>query len=181
MEYRYTVYRSPVGTHYLLASPKGLMAVGLNEKFQSFKDQHGRRARGQWKKVEASKDKILRQAVSALDAYFKRGKPLPADLRLDLVGTPFQLKVWKALRRIPFGRTSSYGQIAKMVGHPGASRAIGGACGANPIPLFVPCHRVLASDGRLGGFGGGLAMKEQLLSNEEIGRRALLKRKQKSA
>jgi O-6-methylguanine DNA methyltransferase len=90
--------------------------------------------------------------------------PLP-PLRL-VSGTEFQRKVWRAMRAIPFGQTKSYQDIASAIGHPKATRAVGGACGANPIPVFIPCHRVLAAGGRLGGFSGGLDWKRRLLSLE---------------
>jgi len=86
---------------------------------------------------------------------------------LDLVGgTPFQRRVWAVLRQIPAGRTESYGQVAAALGSPGAARAVGSACGANPVPLLIPCHRVLASGGGLGGFSGGLHWKRRLLACE---------------
>jgi O-6-methylguanine DNA methyltransferase len=86
---------------------------------------------------------------------------------LDLANaTDFRRKVWAALRQIPAGQTDSYGQVAAKIGRPGAARAVGSACGANPIPLLIPCHRVLAYGGRLGGFSGGLAWKRRLLAHE---------------
>lgn len=88
-------------------------------------------------------------------------------LPLDLRGTPFQLAVWSALLAIPKGETLSYAQLAAKVGKPKAVRAIGSACGANPIPFLVPCHRILRSDGSLGGFAFGLAMKQALLEKEK--------------
>jgi O-6-methylguanine DNA methyltransferase len=88
---------------------------------------------------------------------------------LDLAGgTAFQQSIWRVLRRIPAGRTRSYGEIAKAIGKPNASRAVGGACGANPIPILVPCHRVLAANGKLGGFSGGLDWKRTLLAREGV-------------
>lgn len=87
-------------------------------------------------------------------------------LPLDLRGTPFQLAVWSELLKIPKGETVSYAQLANKLGKPKAARAIGSACGANPIPFLVPCHRVVASDGSLGGFAFGLTMKQQLLERE---------------
>jgi len=83
-------------------------------------------------------------------------------------GTEFQKSVWNALRRIPFGKTCSYGEIAKQIGKPRAVRAVGGACGANPIPVLVPCHRVLAANKKLGGFSGGLNWKRALLAREGV-------------
>jgi methylated-DNA-[protein]-cysteine S-methyltransferase len=166
MEYRYTAYKSPFGELYLLAGDKGLIAVSLGESFSVFQKRHAPSAPGAWKRVKPEADKILRASVIALKSFFKDGKPLPSGIPLDPWGTPFRKKVWAALRRIPHGRTFSYGEIAQRVGSPGASRAVGGACGSNPIPLFIPCHRVIAADGGLGGFGGGLKMKEKLIALE---------------
>lgn len=110
----------------------------------------------------------LEQAASAARAFLDRGVPLP-NLALDLrKGTLFQQEVWAALRRIPFGETRSYGAIAREIGRPGAARAVGHACGRNPVPLFVPCHRVVQKGGALGGFSGGLAVKEALLGLERV-------------
>jgi len=86
--------------------------------------------------------------------------------QLDLAGTEFQKSVWNALRKIPVGQTQSYGEIAQAIGRPQAVRAVGGACGANPIPVLVPCHRVLAANKKLGGFSGGLDWKRRLLARE---------------
>ena len=90
-------------------------------------------------------------------------------LSLDLRGTPFQLAVWSELLKIPKGETLSYAQLAEKLGEPKATRAVGTACGTNPIPFLVPCHRVVRSDGSLGGFAFGLTMKKQLLEREENG------------
>ena len=87
---------------------------------------------------------------------------------LDLVGTDFQKSVWCALQKIPAGGTKSYGEIARAIGRPKAVRAVGGACGANPVPLLVPCHRVLAANGKIGGFSGGLDWKRTLLACEGV-------------
>jgi O-6-methylguanine DNA methyltransferase len=92
------------------------------------------------------------------------GQLPPLDLS---VGTPFQIKVWTALLQIPAGQTKSYSQLAAALGAPKAARAVGSACGANPIPLLIPCHRVLASGGGLGGFSGGLHWKHRLLGREK--------------
>jgi len=87
---------------------------------------------------------------------------------LDLAGTEFQKSVWNALRKISLGKTKSYGEIAEAIGKPKAVRAVGGACGANPVPVLVPCHRVLATNKKLGGFSGGLDWKRSLLKREGI-------------
>jgi O-6-methylguanine DNA methyltransferase len=95
----------------------------------------------------------------------RKPKNLPP---LDLAGTEFQKSVWRALRKISFGKTKSYGEIAELIGKPKAVRAVGGACGANPVPVLVPCHRVLAANKKLGGFSGGLDWKRSLLAREGI-------------
>lgn len=97
------------------------------------------------------------------------GRPPAALPPLDWDGHPsFQQEVWRAMLRIPVGQTRTYGQIATELGQPGASRATGTACGANPIPVLVPCHRVVAANGRLGGFSGGLDWKRRLLGRESV-------------
>ena len=106
----------------------------------------------------------LEEVIEQLQAY-DAGSLREFDLGLDLRGTPFQMRVWKELQRIPLGEVRTYGDLAISLGQPGASRAVGGANGRNPIPLIVPCHRVVASDG-LGGFTGGLEWKERLLVHE---------------
>jgi O-6-methylguanine DNA methyltransferase len=95
----------------------------------------------------------------------RKPKNLPP---LDLAGTEFQRRVWYALRKISAGQAKSYGEIAQTIGKPKAVRAVGGACGANPVPIFVPCHRVLAANKKLGGFSGGLDWKRSLLAREGI-------------
>jgi O-6-methylguanine DNA methyltransferase len=87
---------------------------------------------------------------------------------LDLAGTDFQKSVWRAMQKISFGKTKSYGEIASAIGKPKAVRAVGGACGANPVPVLVPCHRVLAANKKIGGFSGGLDWKRSLLKREGI-------------
>ena len=100
---------------------------------------------------------------------YAAGKPVRFGCRLDLsAGTPFQQAVWRAMLKIPRGEVRSYGWIARKIGRPRATRAVGAACGANPIPVIVPCHRVVASDGSIGGFGGGLGMKRKVLRLEGV-------------
>lgn len=105
------------------------------------------------------------RVVEQLDAYFDR-RLTHFDLELAPQGTPFQREVWDALLEIPYGETRSYGQIAKRVGRPDASRAVGAANGANPISIVVPCHRVIGANGSLTGFGGGVGVKMRLLELE---------------
>jgi O-6-methylguanine DNA methyltransferase len=108
----------------------------------------------------------LGKLIPQLQAYAS-GKPVRFTALLDLsAGTPFQRKVWRVLRTIPRGQTRSYAWVAGKIGKPRAARAVGSACGANPVPIVVPCHRVLASDGSLGGYSGGLHRKKRLLQLE---------------
>jgi methylated-DNA-[protein]-cysteine S-methyltransferase len=107
----------------------------------------------------------FRETIRQLQAYFG-GELQEFDLPLVLEGTPFQLLVWQSLRAIPYGKTITYGQLAKQVGQPHAARAVGLANGSNPIPIIVPCHREIGSNGNLTGYGGGLSIKQKLLSLE---------------
>ena len=107
----------------------------------------------------------LAQAAGQLREYFA-GTRRSFDLRLEPHGTPFQLSVWQTLAEIPYGETITYAELARRVGRPGAFRAVGQANGANPLPIVVPCHRVVAAGGRLGGYGGGLDTKRRLLELE---------------
>ena len=100
-----------------------------------------------------------------MEAYFG-GALQDFNLPLSLEGTEFQLRVWRCLRNIPYGETISYGQLAQRIGKPKALRAVGLANGSNPIPIIIPCHRVIGSDGSLTGFGGGLPIKKKLLALE---------------
>jgi methylated-DNA-[protein]-cysteine S-methyltransferase len=150
------VIASPVGKLRLVASEKGLVAIDV---------------RSNTAYVETSKNTsaqaILKKTKQQLDQYFA-GKRTSFDVALDLVGTEFQVKAWCALCRIPFGKTISYGQQAANIKKPKAFRAVGSANGKNPIPIIVPCHRVVASDGSLGGYSLGLKMKKQLLALEGV-------------
>ena len=110
---------------------------------------------------------VLAEAVRQLGEYFARERRA-FDLPLAPAGTPFQCTVWEALRTIPYGRTTSYGALARRLGRPGAARAVGAANGANPISVVVPCHRVIGASGRLTGYGGGLPAKKALLDLEGI-------------
>ena len=114
---------------------------------------------------------VLQEAKQQLEAYFA-GKLRQFDLPLQLEGTPFQLKVWEQLQQIPYGQVISYGQLACRIGQPGASRAVGGANRRNPIPIIIPCHRVIAANGTLGGYSGNCdgsaAIKRALLKLEGL-------------
>lgn len=116
-----------------------------------------------WVSVERSS--AIKEAAQQLDAYWT-GELFDFDLPLAARGTPFQQKVWAALRTIPYGETASYGDIARKIGAPTACRAVGAANGRNPIAIVVPCHRVIGANGTLTGYAGGLDMKRQLLAHE---------------
>lgn len=111
-------------------------------------------------------DNVFADAVEQLNAYFA-GELTDFDLELDLQGTVFQQRVWKALLTIPYGETRSYGEIAEQVGAPGSARAVGLANGHNPIAIIVPCHRVIGANGKLTGYGGGIDRKLTLLELEK--------------
>lgn len=109
--------------------------------------------------------KRCREVASQLDGYFG-GERRVFDLPLNAAGTPFQHEVWKALQALPYGATTSYGELAAELGRPGAARAVGRANATNPIPIVVPCHRVVGADGSLTGFGGGIELKRKLIAHE---------------
>jgi O-6-methylguanine DNA methyltransferase len=109
---------------------------------------------------------IVERAADELQEYLEHRRQ-SFDLPLDLRGTPFQIDVWRELTRVQYGTTISYGELARRVGKPGAGRAIGSVMASNPIPIIVPCHRVVGHDQSLVGFGGGLSLKERLLELEQ--------------
>jgi methylated-DNA-[protein]-cysteine S-methyltransferase len=153
----YKTMPSPVGELTLVASDRGLTAV-------LWEDDAPLRA-GPGSAIEDPRHPLLLQAQRQLEEYFA-GTRRSFTVKLDPCGTPFQNKVWNALRTIPFGETRSYGQIADQIGSRKAVRAVGAANGRNPLPIIVPCHRVIGADGTLTGFGGGLAIKARLLALE---------------
>lgn len=109
---------------------------------------------------------LLRQAIVQLTEYFA-GERRNFTVRLHTAGTAFQEKIWGLLQEIPYGETRTYGELAAMAGSPKGARAVGMACNRNPVMLFIPCHRVIGSDGSLTGFGGGLPVKKKLLELEK--------------
>ncbi len=112
-------------------------------------------------------EEVLERTVRQLKEYF-RGERKTFDVPIQTKGTPFQENVWKALREIPYGETCSYGDIAKKIGCPKGARAVGAACGRNPVLIVTPCHRVVGGNGALTGFTGGLHVKEKLLELEGV-------------
>lgn len=152
---RYTTIPSPLGD--LLLTGDGTSLTGL---FMT-PHRHGPALRPDWVRDDAALDEAVRQ----LREYFE-GRRRTFALPLAPVGTPFQQRVWLALRDIPYGRTVSYGVIARSIGNPKGVRAVGLANGRNPISIIVPCHRVIGSDGTLTGYGGGIERKAWLLRHE---------------
>jgi methylated-DNA-[protein]-cysteine S-methyltransferase len=151
----YTIYTSPLGDIALAGSDKGLCYVDFQNSKRPLaiaKD---------WQRTDAP----FKTAFKTLDAYFAGKKP-EFKLTYDLRGTPFQLSVWEFLQTIPCGKTLTYTQVAEAIGKPAAVRAAGTAIGRNPITLFIPCHRVIGSNGALTGYAGGLELKAKLLQIE---------------
>ena len=157
-------YPSPIGDLYFTAQAGRLIGLSFRDPgAETLEEPHGL-----LKRDRQANDQLFDTVRSQLDAYFAR-KRKTFDLPIALSGTPFQLRVWAELRRIDFGTTISYRELAERIGKPGASRAVGSANGANPIAILVPCHRVIASDGSLAGFAGGVAVKRALLDHERAG------------
>jgi methylated-DNA-[protein]-cysteine S-methyltransferase len=153
------VMKSPIGALTLVASADGLShVVFAGEQLPPAGDA-----------TEAA-TRLLAQAAQQLQEYFA-GTRQQFDLALDPQGTPFQLAAWQVLAEIPYGETISYGEQARRLGRQGAARAVGAANGRNPLPIVVPCHRVVGAGGKLVGFGGGLAAKRYLLDLEVSARR----------
>lgn len=153
-------YGSPIGTIFLAWTEKGLKTVNFLQDLSP--EQILEKFKLDYDKISQSKNS---QAVQQLNEYFQ-GKRKEFSFSYDLNGTPFQQRVWKALTQIPFGSTSSYGDIAKKVGSPGASRAVGSANNKNPIGIIIPCHRVIGANGDLVGYASGLDRKKWLLDFE---------------
>lgn len=146
-------YASPVGQLLLIGSERSLSRI----QFPASKRRESLKG--------ASDAATFKEVIDQLDAWFA-GELRLFELTLDAVGTDFQRAVWNALRTIPFGETQSYAEIAVRIGRPTASRAVGAANGANPLPIVVPCHRVIGANGSLTGFGGGTETKRWLLAHE---------------
>jgi len=152
----YAYLETPIGT---------LLIAGDAAAVYRIKFPHHGRAVKPGPEWQESQRGPVGEAARQLREYFA-GKRAEFDLPLAPEGTAFQRTVWRQLQQIPYGETISYGELARRVGNPKASRAVGSANGANPLPIVIPCHRVIAGDGTLGGFGGGLPTKQMLLALE---------------
>jgi O-6-methylguanine DNA methyltransferase len=159
----YSYFESPILKKVFVASTnKGVCMVDFLTSKQTFL----RKLRKEFPGGVVRDDRKNQKVLTQLKKYLK-GELKHFDCPLDMEGTPFEKKVWSALRRIPYARTRSYKDIAKSIGHPRAFRAVGNANGRNPIPLIIPCHRVIESNGGLGGYGHGLKVKKGLLALEQ--------------
>ena len=168
-----TTTRSAIGPLFLAASARGLVALEFDARLpgqqsirpipRHLRQEQGGEERGGLKFEDAPC--LMRPYVGELEQYFA-GKRREFTFPLDLRGTDFQLACWRALLAIPYGETRSYADIARAVGKPNAFRAVGMANNRNPVAIVVPCHRVIASDGSLCGYGGGLDIKRKLLELE---------------
>ncbi|HEX3684311.1 MAG TPA: methylated-DNA--[protein]-cysteine S-methyltransferase [Bryobacteraceae bacterium] len=154
---------------YLAEHEGGLWSAALEDDLHRTSEEEFVRRLGKhapWVRRESrGVSEALGRAAAEVCEYFS-GRRLSFDLPIEFRGTPFQLRVWQELRRIPFGATCSYSEIAETIGQPTACRAVGNANGKNRLPLVIPCHRVLAASGKLGGFTGGLGLKRRLLDHE---------------
>jgi AraC family transcriptional regulator of adaptative response/methylated-DNA-[protein]-cysteine methyltransferase len=164
---RWTVAPIPEGVALVAATVRGLCSVRLGHETDSLASD----LRAEFPHAALARDDAALSGVASIvsDLASGRRRPEADTLPLDVHATAFRRRVWEALRRIPFGETRSYGEIAAAVGAPGAARAVGTACAQNPIPVVVPCHRVVGSDGSLHGYAYGLARKRQLLDAEASG------------
>ncbi|MDP6495701.1 MAG: methylated-DNA--[protein]-cysteine S-methyltransferase [Dehalococcoidia bacterium] len=166
---QYSLVSTALGWVGVLVSPKGIRCLGLPQPTPDMTLQYL-----QWSKpvdlVEATAGSFP-NIERRLEQYFG-GEETTFDDSLDLVGTAFQKKVWEVARTIPWGETRSYGWIARSMGNPGASRAVGQAMRSNPVPIIVPCHRVIGSDGSMCGYGGpdGVDLKLKFLAIEQDGK-----------
>jgi len=150
---KYRIYNQKI-CNLFIAEDDGVICNIFFNKEKIFKD------------YEERETPLIKKTIKQLDEYFNK-KRKTFDLPLDLKGTEFQKKVWEELLKIPFGKTLSYGQLAAKTGNPKASRAVGMANNRNPIPIIIPCHRVIGSDGSLTGYAGGLELKKFLLEHEQ--------------
>lgn len=161
-------YPTPLGDMVALFSPQGLCLLEFSVDTKGLERELRDVERHAGASAEPGEDARTRALGDELEAYFK-GQLQRFNTPLDLVGTPFQKDVWQALLEIPYGETRSYGQQARHIGRPTASRAVAAANGQNKVSIIVPCHRVIGGSGQLTGYGGGLPRKRWLLALEQGG------------
>ena len=151
----FTELKSPVGRLFLTSNGEAITWLFME------KQKDGPKLTGGWRRD----DGLFREAADQLRAYFA-GELTEFDLPLATGGAPFQQRVWAELQKIPYGSTISYGELARRIGAPKASRAVGAANGSNPVSIIIPCHRLIGSNGNLTGYGGGIERKRFLLGLE---------------
>jgi len=159
----YSIFGSSLGVIRIASTEKGVCKIALPKESE---EDFSRWLEAHFGPQNVIEDRSKNEAVLAELESYLAGELREFQSPLDLRGTEFQMKVWQELRAIPYGTTCSYRDIAERIGHPRAYRAVGAANRANPIPIIVPCHRVIGRDGSLTGYGGGLTMKERLLRLE---------------
>lgn len=162
-EYTFATIDSPIGRLELVSNGQALVRLdieGLPDAPHGMLQHHGH---------PGSPDQIIEQATRELGEYFA-GKRTDFEVPIALIGSEFQQAIWLALLGVPFGETATYGELAARAGNPKAARAVGGAVGHNPVAIIVPCHRILAGDGKLTGYsnGNGVETKKQLLDLEKL-------------
>lgn len=159
---RFAVARTDLGWVLVAGTVRGLCAIDIGDSRTALIDAlKARFGRGEYSEGDPDSARWIRRVAASIVSP-RRGLDLPLDLR----GTAFQRRVWQELRRIPAGATASYGEVARRIGKPRSARAVARACATNPLPLAVPCHRVVRSDGKLGGYRGGIERKRALLERE---------------
>lgn len=159
---RYTIVDSPVGRLLVARTERGICAINLGDDDDALAAELGHEFGGATtERDDAGMRTWAEQVLAGLD-----GAEPHAALPLDVRASAFQRRVWQALRAIPYGETRTYGQVAAAIGSPGAARAVGRACATNPVALVVPCHRVIAGDGGIGGYSSGVQRKRWLLQHE---------------
>jgi len=159
----YTRYTSPIGEMLIASTEKGICKLDLSRDEEGF----AKSLSAEFNARTVRDDGRFLRVRKMLDAYFE-GKPTEFKASFDLRGTDFQRHVWDEISKIGYGKTCTYASIAQAIGRPKAVRAVGNAVGSNPIPLMIPCHRVIRKDGTLGGFGLGLPLKKWLLKLENV-------------
>lgn len=156
---RYTVFESPLGAMRITSNGQAITAIGFPGQ------KHGIETQPDWRRDDEAPE--LAATRAQLAEYFA-GRRRDFDLPLQPAGTRFQRSVWRALERVRYGRTSTYGELARVLQRPAAARAVGAAVGRNPIAIVLPCHRIIGADGSLTGYAGGLDRKTQLLTLEGV-------------
>lgn len=157
----YTIAATSLGTMLVARSERGLCALWWGDGESVMAELRHRFPQARLVRDDAA----LAQTVAGIEAYLSQGRPLPEEA-LDARGSEFQRRVWSELRKIPAGETRTYAQIAQAIGKPSAARAVARACATNPVALFIPCHRVIRSDGDMAGFRWGVGRKKALLALE---------------